>query len=157
VIELPCLKKIKRFVDDTTNDSEEKYQKYMYVGYISFLKKYILEGFYYEDSDYKMVDNSTGEETSIIDFPYISPDKKNMICISANGYEDTADFQLYEINDTAIKLKISVSFTKWLPANGKDAMFWSNDGYFYTKVLNSSAFGSSDSNLSYQYLRIKVL
>jgi hypothetical protein len=156
VIELKCSNKIKKLIDKP--DAEENREEYKYVGQIDFLNKYVVTGSYWESSDYKFFDKITGEESqSFGDYPVISPDKKNIICINANPYEETGDLELYSINNmNKIDAVLSVSFKNWMP--GSD-MFWSTDNYLYMTVNRSSSFWKEDGNINdkYQYLRIKVL
>lgn len=158
IIELPCGDKVKRYIDKP--DAEEQRQEFNYVGNIPFLNKYVLSGSYWESADYKLIDKTTGkEEMSLADYPCISQDKKFLISICANTYDQTGDLALFAINSTNIKSILSVSFKNWMPVSDQQG-FWSKDGYFYVAVLHSKAYWKADGNLSsnnYQYLRIKVL
>ncbi|MES2377888.1 MAG: SH3 domain-containing protein [Bacteroidota bacterium] len=158
IIELPCGDKIKRYIDKP--DAEEQRQEFNYIGNIPFLNKYILSGSYWESADYKLIDKTTGkEEVSLDDYPYISADKRFLISISANGYDQTGDLILYAITSTKLKLIISVSFKNWMPA-GDEKSFWANDGCFYLTVSHSKAIeaeGEKEGNKKYQYLKIKIL
>lgn len=159
-IELPYdNKKIKRYTDKP--DEEETSQIFTYIGNIPFLNKYVLTGSYYEGSDYKLVDNVTGDELSLGDYPYISPDKKYLVWISANPYENTADFGLYTINGKNVKQLMVTSFMNWVPVTEeKLTIFWSSDNYIYVPVLPSTTFQAPSGKWNYknfQYLRIKVL
>lgn len=157
VIELPCDSIVKRYVDKP--DAEEQSQEFTYVGYFPLLNKYVLTGVYYEDSDYKLVDKLNGKEISLEDYPRVSGDKKYLITISANGYDNTGDIGLYSIENNAIKLIMSAAFKNWMPASEKENSFWSNDGYLYVPVIHAQVSANANGPLTgnYQYIRIRVL
>lgn len=156
-ISLPCQKKTVKFVDKPA--AEEDIQLYYYIGQINILNSYLVFGTYWEEYDYKLIDKITGEvKLSFLDYPFISGDKKNIICIYANPYEATADLELYSIDKNKIKRIMSASFKNWMPAGEKNDTFWSNDGYLYLPVLHNKAYWSQDGDLNknFQYLRIKI-
>ncbi|MGJ1446510.1 SH3 domain-containing protein [Sphingobacterium spiritivorum] len=158
VIELKTPGKTVRFTDKP--DAEEDMQIFKYEGQIEFLNSYLISGSYYESMDYRLIDKTSGEEKQVFgEFPYLSPDKKNIICIYANPYESTGDFELYTITDKRIKRTMSVSFKNWMPAVNPGEMFWSTDGYLYLTANHINSFWMEDGqlNTSFQYLRIKVL
>lgn len=155
IIELKCTNKIKRLIDKP--NAEENRVEYEYIGQINFLNKYLVQGSYYESSDYNFFDKTTGElSQSFGEYPVISPDQKNIICIYANPYEDTGDLELYAINNGKIDQILGVSFNHWMP--GKD-IFWGSDNYLYLTATPTASFWREDGNLNdkFQYLRIKLL
>jgi len=157
-IELQCQVKVVRYVDNPTdNDGTREFQ---YIGQIEFLNKYLIYGLYWESSNYIFVDKISGEETSFGEFPYISPNKQNIISIYANPYETTADLELYSISENnSIKQIMNVSFINWMPTVEKGEMFWSTDGYLYLTVNHTKLFGEQSGSLNNkcQYIRIKIL
>ncbi|UKJ08594.1 hypothetical protein [Solitalea lacus] len=157
VIELICKKNTVQYVDKP--DAEEDRQVYNYVGQIEFLNKYVISGSYWEDSDYKLIDKTSGESETFGDYPFISADKKSIVCIKPNPYETTGDLELYSINNGKMKFIMGASFTNWMPATEEDVAFWSTDGYFYFVAFHSKEFWHQDGKLNaqYQYLRLKVL
>jgi len=157
IITLPCQKKTVKFIDKP--EAEEDIQLYFYIGQIKILNSYLVFGTYWEEYDYKLIDKITGEvKLSFIDYPFISGDKKNIICIYANPYEATADLEFYTIDKNKIKRIMSTSFKNWMIAGEKNDTFWSNDGYLYLAVLHNKAYWSQDGDLNknFQYLRIKI-
>ena len=158
VIELPVLKGIKRYIDKP--EAEEGREEYTYLGQIEFLNKYLVSGSYWESWDYKLIDKTTGlESQSLGDYPICSPDKKFIICISANPYSTTGDLELYSIKDKQVTAVMSASFKNWMPVESEDRGFWSNDGYLYIPAQHVNAYWNSSGNLNTdsQYVRIKVL
>lgn len=158
IIEIKCENKTVKYVDKP--EDNDGMQIFNYSGQIEFLNKYLIATSYYEGGDYKLVDKTTGDETNLlVDYPYISPDKKNIICINSNGYESTADLELYDINDKNVKRKMSASFKNWMPVMENGEIFWSTDGYLYLIVHNVKSFWKEDGQLNdkYQFIRMKIL
>lgn len=154
---LKCRNKTVKYIDKP--DAEEDLQVFTYVGQIEFLNTYLISGSYWESGDFKFIDKTSGEETnSFVDYPHISPDKKNIICINPNGYEETADLELYSIADNKAKHVMSASFKNWMPALENQDIFWSSDGYLYLTVHNTKSFWKENGDLNdqYQYIRIKT-
>ena len=158
IIELKCQNKTFKFIDKP--DAEEERQEFYYAGQIEFLNQYIIGGSYWESLDYRFIDKTSGEETAIFaEFPYISPDKKNIICIYTNPYETTADLELYSISNNKTKHIMSVSFKNWMPTVETGEMYWGIDGYLYLTVNHVNSFWTADGHLNEkcQYIRIKIL
>lgn len=158
IIELKCQNKTVKFIDKP--DAEEERQEFYYAGQIEFLNQYIIGGSYWESLDYRFIDKTSGEETAIFaEFPYISPDKKNIICIYTNPYETTADLELYSISNNKTKHIMSASFKNWMPTVETGEMYWSIDGYLYLTVNHVNSFWTASGHLNEkcQYIRIKIL
>ncbi|TJZ52526.1 SH3 domain-containing protein [Sphingobacterium olei] len=158
VIELKCKDKTVKFIDRP--DAEEERQEFYYAGKVDFLNQYIIGGSYWESLDYRFIDITSGEETATFgEFPYISPDKQNVICIYTNPYETTADLELYAIFNNKIEHVMSASFRNWMPTVEGGAMYWGVDGYLYLTVNHVNSFWKADGNLNdkCQYMRIKIL
>lgn len=158
VLELKCKLDTIQYVDKT--DIGESMQEFEYVGQFDWLNKYLITGSYWENSDYRIIDKTSGIETQIFcGFPHISPDKKNIICIKPDPYSMTADLGLYSIADNKIEQIVNVSYKNWMPAFEPDNIFWATDNYLYLIVNHVNAFWKPDGNLNdnYQYIRIKIL
>lgn len=158
IIELKCQNKIVKYIDKP--NAEESLQVFKYKGQIDFLNKYLIKGEYWEWSDCRFIDKTSGEETNIFgEYPYISPNKKNIICIYSNPYDMTADLELYAIFDKEIKHIMSASFKYWMPTGEIGKIFWSSDSYLYLAVNHIYSFWKEDGSLNdkYQYIRIKIL
>lgn len=157
-VTLPCQKKTVTFTD--LPSEEETHRIYEYIGEIGWLNAYMVFGMYWEDYDYKLIDKTSGEEIKVfVDFPNISADKKNILCLGANIYENTADLDFYTIDHKKIIQKMNAAFKYWMPAGEVTDMFWSTDGYFYLPVVASANYWKPDGNLNnqWQYIRIKPL
>ncbi len=157
-IELKCKSKVVKYIDKP--NEEESMQIFHYVGQFEFLNKYLIGGSYYEGQNYIFVDKTSGEETQTFgEYPIISADKKHIICIYANHYENTADLELYSINNKQIKHKMSASFKNWMPTVDSGEIFWSTDHFLYLTVKHVNTFWKQDGNLNdkCQYIRIKIL
>jgi hypothetical protein len=158
ILELKCKNKTVKYVDKP--DAEVDVQVFNYVGQIEFLNKYLISGAYWESGDYKFIDKTSGEETNtFVDYPYISPDKKSIICINTNHFNFTAYLEFYTISGNEIKQIMSASFKNWMPTLSNGKMFWSSDGYLYLTVNHVNSFWKTDGNLNdkCQHIRIKIL
>ncbi len=155
---LRCENKNKVFIDKP--DAETEMIINDYVGKIEFVDKYLVKKTYYEGSGYTFVDKKTGEESKVfIEYPNISPDKKNIICISANPYSTTGDLEIYSINENKINLIFSACFKYWMPTIEREEIFWNNDGCFYVPVKHINAYWNESGNFNdkFQYIKIKIL
>ena len=158
IIEVVCKNKTVKYTNVASDN--DGMQIFSYAGQFQFLNKYLIAGSYYEGGDYIFIDKTTGAETNtFVDFPNVSPDKKNIICVNSNGYESTADLELYEIADTKINHVMSVSFKNWMTLAENNEMFWSTDGYLYLTVHNAKNFWKENGqyNDKCQYIRIKII
>ena len=126
IIELPIQNKTLKIIDKPEEgDYREEFE---YVGQVEFLNQYLIAGSYYESMDYRFLDKKSGKETQVFgEYPHISPDKKNIICIYGNAYESTSDLELYSINNQQLKLMMSASFNKWMPAGEGAEIFYNAD------------------------------
>jgi hypothetical protein len=158
IITLPCQKKTVTFKD--LPSEEETNSVYEYIGQINLLNAYLVYGMYWEDYDFTSIDKTSGETTtSFVNYPNISADKKNIICLGANVYENTTDLEFFVIDKKKILHKMNTGFKYWMQAGEITDMFWSNDGYFYLPVVASNNYWKSDGNLNnqWQYIRIKPI
>ncbi|MEO6818112.1 MAG: hypothetical protein ABI266_02225 [Ginsengibacter sp.] len=158
IIELPVQNKTLKIIDKP--EEGDYREEFRYVGQVEFLNQYLIAGSYYESMDYRFLDKTSGKETQVFgEYPHISPDKKNIICIYGNPYESTSDLELYSINNQQIKLMMSASFNKWMPTNDPTEIFYSADGYLYLAVIHFKAFWGERPDLKpkKQFIRIKIL
>lgn len=80
ILTLPTLNKPVILKDNPTDNDDS--QEYDYLGQVEFLNQYLVEASYYESSDFKFFDKTSGQEKQAFgDYPYISANKKNIICI----------------------------------------------------------------------------
>ncbi len=159
IITLPTASKAIK-ITDKPGDGDYR-EEYYYVGQVEFLNQYLVEGSYYESLDFRFFNKTSGKETQTFgEYPYISANKKSIICIYGNAYESTSDLELYTINNQQITLVMSASFSKWFPRAEKFSdIFWSNDGNLYLEVIHVQAMWgeTSDEKPKKQYLRIKLI
>jgi len=142
-------------------NEEESMVIHHYIGEIEFLNQYLISRDFWEDRDYIYLDKETGKKTNqFVDYPYISPDKKNIICIFSNGYEKSGDLTLHKItDDNKIELELTASFSRWMPALEPQECFWISNKQFVVKVLPSKAFWKKNGsyNDDFQYIKITIL
>ncbi|NNT71497.1 hypothetical protein HKT18_04625 [Flavobacterium sp. IMCC34852] len=158
IITLPCQKKSVTFTD--LPSEEETIRIYEYIGQINLLNAYVVYGMYWEDYDFTLIDKTSGERIStFVDFPNISTDKKKIICLGANVYENTADLDFFVIDKQKIVHKMNTGFKYWMPAGENTDMFWSTDGYFYLPIVATNHYWKTDGSLNdqWQYIRIKPM
>jgi len=155
VIKLPCRKTIVRYTDDTT--SGDSYTVYNYIGQLPLINKYVVKGEYdgIESGDFNLVDKTTGEATSIVSYPYVSNDKKYVVCVTQDVDNMTANFGLYKISETGIKTILNVNFEYWMPTDDEKAMFFASDGCLYVPVRYATI--ANEKNAYFQYLKITIL
>ncbi|AEK22863.1 hypothetical protein [Capnocytophaga canimorsus] len=160
VITLPCLDSIVTFKDINPNSDLDNQQVYEYKGQIEFMNQFVVSGSYWEAYDYKWIDKKTGKEISFSDFPYISPDKKRIISVYTNPYDEVVELSLYTIDDNLqVKEILLAHFTNWMAYNHEeDSIFWSGDGYFYIPINHRVKFWNESGNFNEkcQYIRIKI-
>ncbi|WP_201540694.1 hypothetical protein [Psychrobacter sp. 1044] len=157
VISIPTAKKPVKFVDkDNGDDGDERFD---YIGSIDFLNQHLIEGNYWESSNYEMIDKNSGEMTQVfIDYPHISPNKKYIISAYTNPYEQYTDLELYKIKGTDTIPIMGAGFMHWMPIVEPENIFWAKDGFLYLAVNHSAAFWKEDGHINdeFQYIRIKV-
>ncbi|WGU70033.1 hypothetical protein QIU18_10925 [Capnocytophaga canimorsus] len=142
--------------NDTDNDGAEVYE---YMGQIEALQKYVVYVSYFESGEYILFDKKNGKRQEFSGFPYLSPDKKQIVVfpISMEGDESVA---FYEVDENqGIKESVSLLFTNWIPYfDVYEGLFWATDGYFYTPVNHSAVYWDINGNYNVencQYIRIK--
>jgi hypothetical protein len=158
VLEIKCENKIRKYVDVNIGDKvSTEIEEYYYIGRIDSLNKYVIRGSYWENSDYKLVDKTTGEAQKFIGYPYVSPDKKYIISMYPNVHGSSyGDLEFYEISNKMSKLILTQRFSKWLPTYEEKMIFWSEDGYLYIPVNHSHSYLTLSGSDNYQYIRIKI-
>ena len=160
VIKLPVLNNETEYVDSSSSVIDETRKSYFYIGQINFLNVFVINGTYWEEVDYKFISKVSGDEIqSFIEFPHISPNKKNIICVYTNPYEREAELTLYTISERNIQFVMAATFKNWMPAAENFEIFWSKENYLYVPVLNSNSFWKKDGSLNdnYQFIKIKIL
>jgi hypothetical protein len=102
-------------------DAEENTVIYTYDGYLADIKHFSLSVGYYEANDYVLVNQSTGENIHAWGKPFVSPDKKYILCPSKDlvaGFISNG-FQLFTYENGKIKLAGELELQKWGPGQIK--------------------------------------
>lgn len=161
VLELKCRDKTVKYTD--FQNGGESMGEYHYIGYIDFFNKYLIYVGGNESWDFKFIDRTSGEETHFFNgYPFLSPDRKNIISVITNPYERTAEIALFAVSGGEITHLMSTSFTNWMPTvwsvEGGEA-FWASDNYLYLSVNHSNSFWAEDGGLNceFQYVRMKII
>lgn len=159
-IALPCLDSVVVFKDVNPNTDMDNQQIFKYEGQIEFMNQFVISGSYWEAYDYRFVDKKTGKEISFADFPYISPDKRHIICIFTSPYDLNSDLCLYVIDShLQIKQILLAGFKNWMAYNwNADNAFWGSDNCFYIPVNHRVKFWDEEGNYNEerQYMRIRI-
>ncbi|MDO4727485.1 MAG: hypothetical protein Q4B43_00620 [Bacteroidota bacterium] len=145
-------------IDNNPDDDESKI--YEYVGQIEALQKYVVRLGHYESVEYILFDKRNGKSQEFSGFPYLSPDKKQIVVFPVIREGLMSDVTFYEVNENQeINKSVAVPFKIWMPyLDVYEDLFWATDGYFYTPVNHTAAYW--DINGMYntqncQYIRIK--
>lgn len=162
-----------KFVDkNIDNDGKIRYR---YIGKIDFLDKFILKRFLWENADYILVDNKSGEidaeNQKLIDramsfsgmnrlgYPRISPNKKYMLTLEPAIYTHTAGLNLFTIKGGKILgFEFSLLFKTWAPVNNE--VYWVSDKEFITEaapinVIHEGEWAEVVPNSTYLKVTIK--
>lgn len=156
VLVLPCRDSIIILTDHEVDD--ETRHTHEYVGSIPFLNQYVVSGAYWEDRDVQLLDKTTGKLTATLsEYPFISPDKKFILDVTANIYDTAADLHIFRITKSGIGQALYTTFKNWMPEI--TLAFYSKDGSFYTPVKHPKRFWDKTGNYSidYQHLKITIL
>lgn len=145
---------------DVDSDNES-YENFYYMGQIPFLNSYLilLSGFEY--IDYFLIDKTTGKrnEPVFVDYPFISPNKKYIVCIYACPYSIRAEMQVFKIADDKLEFLYSFSFPNWMPTTEHTSLVWVDDNSFVLKAIHPKIFWNEqgDINESGEYIKIEIL
>lgn len=160
-IELICLDTVVKFIDKPNMETEESY--FSYIGYIDTLDMFLIAGSYWEYSDFKMVNKVNGKISTFRGYPNLSIDLKYVISIAVDPYDQSTDFELFEINANPIKksfeLILKVGFANWMPTYDNGNIFFGQDNCLYVPVNHSESYWDKNGNINenYEYIKIKIL
>lgn len=163
VLSLPCQNQTVKLKDETDTDGDS-YTEYTYLGQVQALNAYLIRGAYYESGDSFLIDKVSGERiASFNDYPYISPDKKYIVDIWTNPYEDYTEFAIFKIGeDNKIEEAYSYGFSKWVlqyicddAYNCRHEIYWGNDNAIYVRVQSLNLSGMEGDEYG-QYVRVKL-
>lgn len=133
--------------------------EFSYLGQYGILDQYVIYIQGNEWWEYEFYDKTTGEQQCLgfCGFPYVSPDRKYIICISGYPYDPESNVELYGITDGGkIENIMTTTYTNWMPVDTDYAgMFWASDGCFYLKAVHTQLYFEKSPDC--QYLRIKLL
>lgn len=133
--------------------------EFSYLGQYGILNLYVIYIQGNEWWEYEFYDKTTGEQQCLhfCGFPYVSPDRKYIICISGNPYDPESNAELYGIKDGGkIENIMTTTYLNWAPVEtGYADMFWASDGCFYLKAVHTQVY--LEKSPGCQYLRIKLL
>lgn len=156
VLTLPCRDSLIILTDHEVDD--ETRHTHEYLGSIPFLNQYVVSGAYWEDSDVQLLDKTTGKPTAMLaEYPFISPDKKFILDVTANIYDTTADVRIFRITKNGVGQALYTAFKNWMP--NITLAFYSKDGSFYTPAKHPKRFWDKTGDYSndYQYLKVTIL
>lgn len=159
ILKLPCKKREINFVDNLTED--DNYKEYTYVGHITLLDAYLIQGTYWEDWNYFLVDKLEGKTIqTFLNMPHLSADGKYVVSIDFDTIEGVTFIDLYEITeDRYVEPLVGMYAKKWIPINPYEPIYWGNDNYLYVPVVHNSDYWASEGNYKGidQYIRIKPI
>ncbi|MFJ1411173.1 hypothetical protein [Capnocytophaga canimorsus] len=143
--------------NDTDNDEAEVYE---YMGQIEALQKYVVYVNYCESIEYVLFDKRNGKRQEFLGFPYLSPEKKQIVVFPIITEGLMSDVTFYEVDENQdIKKSIAIPFKNWMPySDVYEGLFWATDGYFYMPVNNKAVYWDINGNYNVencQYIRIK--
>ena len=101
-----------------TNDTSEtdSYVNYQYCTKLSNINHWLILGYYYEWSQYEIVNCSNGKRTQVMGYPIFSPDGKYMVCGSLDeSSEGINGIEFWRLKGTSLQLLLSRELTKWGP------------------------------------------
>lgn len=157
-----CKNKVVIFKDELTG--EEYYDKiYYYEGNIEKLNQYVVSLLTLGWIEYILVDKTTGKQTKINGYPYVSPGKKYIFCL-IEGMDISGFMYLYEIESLSpfkIKEKLNIGFTYWTPYDDpkENDIFWDKDGNLYASINKDQCFyidNMTRYNHLRQYIKIEI-
>ncbi|WP_179320235.1 hypothetical protein [Winogradskyella helgolandensis] len=129
-----------------------------YYGDVDFLNQYLTSHIYYkaEEGNYSYIDRTSGKETFVFaDFPFISPDKKYIICFFYDVYDEVFSLEKYDINENReISFKNGFAFEYWVKPSSKN-LKWISKNEFAIEITNKKIWNGSADYKS-QYLKIKL-
>ncbi|TRW24304.1 hypothetical protein FMM05_10755 [Flavobacterium zepuense] len=155
VTTLKCRDTVVTFTD--IDSDGEDFKEHYYDSYLPALNQYIVKATYYEEYDYIYVDMNSGRQTSFNgSIPYLAPNKKMLLDVYHEPYENTVSFSLIKVGKKEFTTLISTEFKYWMPATDTaSAPFWGKDGYFYCIAIAVEDKDKPDA--AHQYVRIKLL
>ena len=140
------------------NDSLERFY---YMGQIPFLNSYLMLLVGWEYFDYFLIDKTTGERSEFVfdDYPFVSPNKKYVVCIYANPYSTSAEMQVFKIAVNKLDYLYKFDFVNWMPTTQTTSLLWISDNSFVVKAIHPKSFWDKEGNQNEngEYIKIEIL
>lgn len=155
VTRLPVTGRTMILTDKQTGD--DGMEVFEYLGQFVFLKAFLVRVQYWESMEYKLWSKSNGTSMGLFpSIPLISPDKKKIITISADGYENDSGLEIFSIPGK-FKSLLAVRFHNWIPG-ADDEIFWASDGMIYLPVrFTDKSIQEDNRTVQDLYIRISLL
>lgn len=145
-------KEVQLVTNRNDEDNVDDYVDYRYYGYLKDIDKFLIYAQLYESYCYALVDNTTGNSTTIWGMPVISPDKKYFVTVNKDlmaNYTDNG-IQLYKNGDSPKLIGERI-----LEAWGSDDIKWVDNKTFVVKAGVSDTISEDLEHPEYFRLRIK--
>lgn len=147
------------FVDDLSGSDD--HAEYTYYGDVPDLNVYLIYGIYWEDWDFFFADKIRGTVVqSFNNYPYLSPDQKNIVCLDIDLSEGVASVDLFSVTDKKyVDPIISMYIKSWVPVDAIDKIYWAKDGFLYIPVVHAKNYWDADGYYKDldQYIRLKPI
>ncbi len=167
-IKLPIDEKWRPFVtftDTLLHSDESDVRQYYYHGQFDKIAFYIVEGSFWEHSEYYLIDQKTGKQTTLWGLPIISPKNKFIANLSMTyGLEGVPNgIQIWRIEKNEHNQVEPISLSKhleldqqiWAPVD----LVWETDNSIILKVAAVEKYmtesGQPNEN-DFYYLRLKI-
>ncbi|MFD0864177.1 hypothetical protein ACFQ1M_18320 [Sungkyunkwania multivorans] len=140
--------------------SIESREAYSYVGFVKPFNAYLIEGGYYEEGDFFFVDRASGEITTRFpSYPYISPDRKTIVCFYFDPYLEQSKLYIYKESDAnrfMLKKEIDIKF--WTQNLVHTNLKWTSNNSFIINITPIAAVWNNkgDYNTAYSELHIEL-
>lgn len=112
-------------------EKDEDYSIFYYVRYLPDMQQHLVFGGYYESSDFVLVSATSGKQLHVWGEPYLSPDRKFVICPSYDlevGFNNNG-FELYSYQNGELQQIGEVELKNWGPGDVK----WIDNRTFETE------------------------
>lgn len=150
------------FTDTLQNTDSEDMRRFDYIGQFEDIGIYIVEGNFWEHYECYLIDQLTGEQTTIWNTPKLSPNSKYISNLSMSyGLEGVENgLQIWEIKSNkdhrTINSKIAIDQDMWIPID----LVWEENKSLILKAIKIDKYIESngkpkDDDYYYQRLIIK--
>lgn len=153
------------FTDTLLNTDESEVRQYYYVGQFEKIGFYIVEGNFWEHSEYYLIDKRTGRQTTTWSLPTISPTNKFIANLSmAYGLEGVPNgIQVWRIDTNQNNQVEPISLSKYLELDQQiwapDDFVWDTENSIILRVAALEKYMNETgqpNHKDFYYLRIKI-